>query len=82
MQFFHLDVPTRDMRLMDATHGAAGSNPAANNQLLVRDNALLICMEHVRCIITADLVRTSHKHNQGVVMTHHVPLGHGRQEGV
>ena len=70
IQYFNLDIPTRDMRLMDSTlmganigsgkesvpvhHQGAASSAG---QLLVRDNALVLCMEHVRMIITADKVR-------------------------
>lgn len=58
---FHLDVPIRDMRLMDSvlkttTATGASTVQGGNNHLLVRDNALVMSMEHVRCIITADLV--------------------------
>eukprot|EP00798_Chlamydomonas_sp_ICE-L_P000088 gene88-3694_t len=47
---FGLDIPSRDMRLMD-THLV---NYDTIGRLLVRDNALVISMEHVRMIIMAD----------------------------
>lgn len=56
---FRLDVPVRDMRLMDNVlklTGTGDSMHGGNNHLLVRDSALVMSMEHIRCIITADLV--------------------------
>eukprot|EP00798_Chlamydomonas_sp_ICE-L_P002215 gene2215-33775_t len=47
---FNLDIPSRDMRLMD-THLV---NYDTIGQLLVRENALVFSMEHVRLIIMAD----------------------------
>ncbi|PNH10641.1 Magnesium transporter MRS2-8 [Tetrabaena socialis] len=49
-----LEIPIRDMRLMDS---ALGSETLA--QLLVRDNAMVFSMEHVRLIIMNDKVRTA-----------------------
>lgn len=44
---------------MDATlvGQQGGSGGASHEQLLVRDNAMVMCMEHIRLIITADKVR-------------------------
>ncbi|KAG7669896.1 hypothetical protein Ndes2526B_g06265 [Nannochloris sp. 'desiccata'] len=43
-----LNIPIRDMRLLDFNLGASDST------ILVRDNALIVSMEHVRFIVTAD----------------------------
>ncbi|GFR39805.1 hypothetical protein Agub_g295 [Astrephomene gubernaculifera] len=51
IQTCRLEIPIRDMRLMDS---ALGTETLA--QLLVRDNALVFSMEHVRLIIMADKV--------------------------
>ncbi|KXZ44220.1 hypothetical protein GPECTOR_71g581 [Gonium pectorale] len=51
IQTCRLEIPIRDMRLMDS---ALGTETLA--QLLVRDNALVFSMEHVRLIITHDKV--------------------------
>ena len=52
-----LDIPSRDMRLMDTNL----VNYETIGQLLVRDNALVFSMEHVRLIIMADKVRGKHR---------------------
>ncbi|GIL63492.1 hypothetical protein Vafri_17545 [Volvox africanus] len=51
IQTCRLEIPMRDMRLMDS---ALGNETLA--QLLVRDNALVFSMEHVRLIIMHDKV--------------------------
>ncbi|EFJ43506.1 hypothetical protein VOLCADRAFT_96274 [Volvox carteri f. nagariensis] len=51
IQTCRLEIPMRDMRLMDS---ALGTETLA--QLLVRDNALVFSMEHVRLIIMHDKV--------------------------
>ncbi|GIL81320.1 hypothetical protein Vretimale_1129 [Volvox reticuliferus] len=51
IQTCRLEIPIRDMRLMDS---ALGNETLA--QLLVRDNALVFSMEHVRLIIMHDKV--------------------------
>jgi hypothetical protein len=43
-----LRVPIRDMRLLDHQLGASDST------LLVRDNAIIVSLEHVRVIVAAD----------------------------
>ena len=48
-----LEIPMRDLRLMDPALQAW----EAYAQLLVRDNALVFSVEHVRLIIGADKVR-------------------------
>ena len=50
-QRFRLGVPIRDMRLMDAAIFAPDAAV-----ILVRDNALVLRIEHVRLIVTADEV--------------------------
>ena len=45
-----LNIPIRDMRLLDFNLGGSDST------ILVRDNAIIISMEHVRFIVTADRV--------------------------
>lgn len=45
-----LNIPIRDMRLLDFNLGASDST------ILVRDNAIIVSMEHVRFIVTADRV--------------------------
>ena len=50
-QRFRLGVPIRDMRLMDAAIFAPDAAV-----ILVRDNAIVLRMEHVRLIVTADEV--------------------------
>lgn len=52
-QVLDLDIPIRDMRLMDVAL-LGGSDTLA--QLLVRDKALVMSMEHIRMIITSDKV--------------------------
>jgi len=52
IQTLGLDIPSRDMRLLDSNL----INYDTIGQLLVRDNALVFSMEHVRLIITADKV--------------------------
>ena len=47
-----LEIPMRDLRLMDPALQAW----EAYAQLLVRDNALVFSVEHVRLIIGADKV--------------------------
>ncbi|KAG2501814.1 hypothetical protein HYH03_000313 [Edaphochlamys debaryana] len=51
IQTCQLEIPIRDLRLMDS---ALGTESLA--QLLVRDNALVFSMEHVRLIIMHDRV--------------------------
>jgi hypothetical protein len=43
-----LNIPIRDMRLLDFNLGASDST------ILVRDNALIVSMENIRFIVTAD----------------------------
>lgn len=52
IQMMGLEIPMRDMRLLDA------SIPSAETvaQILIRENALVFGMEHVRLIITAEKV--------------------------
>jgi hypothetical protein len=52
-QGFNLDIPIRDMRLLD-THL---SNYETIGQILVRENAIVFSMEHVKAIILADKAR-------------------------
>eukprot|EP00201_Polytomella_parva_P023917 CAMPEP_0175045020 /NCGR_PEP_ID=MMETSP0052_2-20121109/4159_1 /TAXON_ID=51329 ORGANISM="Polytomella parva, Strain SAG 63-3" /NCGR_SAMPLE_ID=MMETSP0052_2 /ASSEMBLY_ACC=CAM_ASM_000194 /LENGTH=192 /DNA_ID=CAMNT_0016308441 /DNA_START=103 /DNA_END=678 /DNA_ORIENTATION=- len=49
VQTFKLDVPSRDLRLMDSAYESSG-------QVLVRDSAIIICIMHVRLIILPDKV--------------------------
>ena len=72
IQRFKLGIPIRDMRLMDASGAllaaaaaaggapapAAGAAPLTPDAavIVVRDNAILVRMEHVRAIITANVV--------------------------
>ncbi len=51
MQKFRLGVPIRDMRLLDPN-----LLTSETGKILVRDNAIVFSMEHVRLIITADCV--------------------------
>jgi hypothetical protein len=53
MQVMGLEIPMRDLRLMDP----ALSSWDSFAQILVRDNALVISAEHVRVIVTCDKVR-------------------------
>jgi magnesium transporter len=48
-QAFSLDLPVRDMRLLDSQL----VDFKTIGQILVRNNVILVSMEHVRCIITA-----------------------------
>lgn len=48
-QAFGLDLPVRDMRLLDSQL----VDFKTIGQILVRNNVILVSMEHVRCIITA-----------------------------
>ena len=48
-QTFSLDIPVRDMRLLDSQL----VDFKTIGQILVRNNLILVSMEHVRCIITA-----------------------------
>ena len=50
-QKFKLGVPIRDMRLMDPN-----LLTSETGKILVRDNALVLSIEHVRVIITAEMV--------------------------
>lgn len=50
-QKFRLGVPIRDMRLLDPN-----LLTSETGKLLVRDNAIVFSVEHVRLIITADCV--------------------------
>ena len=55
-----LNIPIRDMRLLDYNLGASDST------ILVRDNAIIVSMEHVRCIVTSDrciIPREGSEHN-------------------
>ena len=51
MQKFRLGVPIRDMRLLDPN-----LLTSETGKILVRDNAIVFSVEHVRLIITADCV--------------------------
>ena len=51
LQKFRLGVPIRDMRLLDPN-----LLTSETGKILVRDNAIVFSMEHVRLIITADCV--------------------------
>lgn len=51
LQKFKLGIPIRDMRLLDPN-----LLTSETGKLLVRDNAIVMSIEHVRLIITADLV--------------------------
>eukprot|EP00884_Botryococcus_braunii_P009134 jgi/Botrbrau1/18221/Bobra.53_1s0078.1 len=51
IQKFRLGIPIRDMRLLDPA-----LLTSETGKLLVRDNAIVFSMEHVRLIITADEV--------------------------
>ena len=51
MQKFRLGVPIRDMRLLDPN-----LLTSETGKILVRDNAIVFSVEHVRLIITADSV--------------------------
>ena len=51
LQKFKLGVPIRDMRLLDPN-----LLTSETGKLLVRDNAIVFSIEHVRLIITADAV--------------------------
>lgn len=51
LQKFKLGVPIRDMRLMDPN-----LLTSETGKILVRDNAIVVSVEHVRIIITADMV--------------------------
>lgn len=53
-QRFKLRVPIRDMRLVDPN-----LLTSETGKILVRDNAIVFSIEHVRLIITADQVRPS-----------------------
>eukprot|EP00878_Enallax_costatus_P023510 GHUV01025010.1.p1 GENE.GHUV01025010.1~~GHUV01025010.1.p1 ORF type:complete len:338 (+),score=13.55 GHUV01025010.1:242-1255(+) len=53
VQVLGLEIPMRDLRLMDPALAAYDSQFA---QILVRDNALVVSAEHVRLIITCDRV--------------------------
>ena len=60
-QKFKLGVPIRDMRLMDPN-----LLTSETGKILVRDNAIVFSVEHVRVIITADMViipRDAFDHN-------------------
>lgn len=52
IQVMGLEIPMRDLRLMDPALAAYDSFA----QILVRDNALVVSAEHVRLIITCDRV--------------------------
>lgn len=52
-QVLGLEVPMRDLRLMDPALAAWETFA----QMLVRDNALVVSAEHVRLLITCDKVR-------------------------
>eukprot|EP00879_Flechtneria_rotunda_P017595 GHRR01018445.1.p1 GENE.GHRR01018445.1~~GHRR01018445.1.p1 ORF type:complete len:489 (+),score=107.86 GHRR01018445.1:272-1738(+) len=52
IQVMGLDIPMRDLRLMDP----ALATWEGHAQILVRDNALVVSSEHVRIIITCDKV--------------------------
>lgn len=47
---FKLDVPIRDMRLLDSSF----SNYETIGQISVRDNAIVFSMEHVKAMVMAD----------------------------
>jgi hypothetical protein len=49
-----LEIPMRDLRLMDP---ALGSTFDTYAQILVRENAMVVSIEYVRLIISADKVR-------------------------
>ncbi len=51
VQKFRLGVPIRDMRLLDPN-----LLTSETGKILVRDNAIVFSVEHVRLIITADFV--------------------------
>jgi hypothetical protein len=51
LQKFRLGVPIRDMRLLDPN-----LLTSETGKILVRDNAIVFSVEHVRLIITADFV--------------------------
>ena len=51
LQKFRLGVPIRDMRLLDPN-----LLTSETGKILVRDNAIVFSVEHVRLIITADCV--------------------------
>ncbi|KAK9813533.1 hypothetical protein WJX73_005543 [Symbiochloris irregularis] len=51
IQKFKLGVPIRDMRLMDPN-----LLTSATAKILVRDNAIVVSVEHVRVIVTSDMV--------------------------
>ena len=51
MQLYKLGIPIRDMRLLDPN-----LLTSETGKILVRDNAIVFSMEHVRLIITADEV--------------------------
>lgn len=51
IQKFRLGVPIRDMRLLDPN-----LLTSETGKILVRDNAIVFSVEHVRLIITADFV--------------------------
>ena len=51
LQKFKLGVPIRDMRLMDPN-----LLTSETGKILVRDNAIVVSVEHVRVICTADMV--------------------------
>ena len=51
LQKYKLGVPIRDMRLLDPN-----LLTSETGKILVRDNVIVVSMEHVRVIITADCV--------------------------
>ena len=53
-QVMGLEIPMRDLRLMDP---ALGSTFDTYAQILVRENAMVVSIEYVRLIISADKVR-------------------------
>ena len=61
MQKLKLGVPIRDMRLLDPN-----LLTSETGKILVRDNVIVVSIEHVRLIITADYViipREGFEHN-------------------
>lgn len=59
-----LEVPMRDLRLMDPALAAWETFA----QLLVRDNALVVSAEHVRLLITCDKVSSCCRPHSAVLI--------------